>query len=86
MPPEWSPSFVESPGKDIWLFGGGDLFRSFLAAGLVDGIEVAVMPVVIGGGIPLLPPPASRAALTLRAHRLYQKSGIMYLEYDVKHD
>src|SRR5262245_50482778 len=26
----------EQPGKDIWLFGGGGLFRSLLDAGLVD--------------------------------------------------
>jgi dihydrofolate reductase len=40
--------------KDIWLFGGGTLFRSFLDAGLVDTVEVAVMPVMLGGGVPLL--------------------------------
>ena len=33
-----------APGKDIWLFGGGSLFRSFLGAGLVDTVEVAVIP------------------------------------------
>jgi dihydrofolate reductase len=27
-------------GKDIWLFGGGLLFRSLLKAGLVDTVEV----------------------------------------------
>ena len=32
------------PGKDIWLFGGGSLFRSLLEARLVDAVEVAVMP------------------------------------------
>src|SRR5512145_1569403 len=26
--------------KDIWLFGGGELFRSFLKLGLVDSVEV----------------------------------------------
>jgi len=26
----------ERPGKDIWLFGGGELFSSLMAAGLVD--------------------------------------------------
>src|SRR5690349_9398194 len=26
------------PGKDIALFGGGELFRSLLGAGLVDGV------------------------------------------------
>lgn len=46
------------PGKDIWLFGGGTLFRSLADAGLVDTVEVAVMPILLGGGIPLLPVPA----------------------------
>lgn len=71
------------PGKDIWLFGGGELFRSMLAAGLVDGVDVGLIPVVLGGGIPLLPPPADRATLRLRNQRVYEKSGIVGLEYDV---
>lgn len=32
-------------GKDIWLFGGGVLFRSLLDAGLVDSVELAVSPI-----------------------------------------
>jgi dihydrofolate reductase len=71
------------PGKDIWLFGGGELFRSMLGAGLVDGIDVGIMPVVLGGGIPLLPTPADRARLTLTKQRVYEKSGIVGLEYDI---
>ena len=43
------------PGKDIWLFGGGVLFRSLLEAQLVDTVEVGVIPVLLGAGIPLLP-------------------------------
>src|SRR2546423_9357464 len=43
-------------GGDIWLFGGGVLFRLLLDAGLVDTVEVAVIPVLLGEGIPLLPP------------------------------
>ena len=42
-------------GKDIWLFGGGVLFRSLLEAGLVDRVEVGIIPVLLGQGIPLLP-------------------------------
>jgi dihydrofolate reductase len=72
------------PGKDIWLFGGGLLFRSLLAAGLVDTVEVAVVPVLLGGGIPLLPPPAKIAKLTLTDHKVY-KAGIVSLTYAVKH-
>src|SRR5215211_9541981 len=42
-------------GKDIWLFGGGLLFHSLLEARLVNAVEVSVMPVLLGEGIPLLP-------------------------------
>ncbi len=43
------------PGKQIWLFGGGQLFSSLLSAGLVDQVEVAVFPILLGEGVPLLP-------------------------------
>ena len=71
------------PGKDIWLFGGGELFRTLLEAGLVDTVEPAIIPVLLGGGIPMLPPAASRTRLSLTRHRLYPKSGIVLLEYAV---
>jgi dihydrofolate reductase len=71
------------PGKDVWLFGGGELFRDLLAAGLVDGVDAAIIPVLLGSGIPFLPAPAPRNTLKLTKHRLYQASGIMILEYDV---
>jgi dihydrofolate reductase len=77
------PKLREQVGKDIWLFGGGALFKSLLAAGLVDTVEVAVIPVLLGGGIPLLPPPAARASLRLERHRVYPNSGIVSLEYAV---
>jgi dihydrofolate reductase len=72
------------PGKDIALFGGGDLFRSLLAAGLVDEVGVSVIPVLLGGGTPLLPSPAARTSLVLRKQRLYEKTGIVGLWYDIK--
>ena len=71
------------PGKDIWLFGGGELFRSLLQAGLVDAVEVGLMPVLLGGGIPLLAHPADRKTLRLVKHRLYEKTGTLLLEYEV---
>lgn len=73
----------KKPGKDIWLFGGGSLFRSLLELRLVDTIESAIIPVLLGGGIPLFPPPASRAKLKLAGHRIYTKSGIVLLEYAI---
>ena len=73
----------EEAGKDIWLFGGGSLFRSLLDAGLVDTVETAIMPVFVGGGIPMLPSPAKRTRLQLTGHKIYG-TGIVSLEYAVK--
>lgn len=70
-------------GKDIWLFGGGSLFRSLAAAHLVDTVEVAVVPVLLGGGVPLLPTPAARVQLQLTSHKVYG-TGIVSLEYAVR--
>ncbi len=72
------------PGKDIWLFGGGELFRSLASIGLVDRVEVAVVPVLLGGGTPLVPPPFAQTRLKLDGHRLYEDSGIMLLEYAIE--
>jgi dihydrofolate reductase len=71
-------------GKPLWLWGGGELFRQLAAAGLVDGVDVAIIPMLLGAGLPLLPPPTSHLSLQLRSHRLYAKTGTMFLEYDVK--
>jgi dihydrofolate reductase len=73
----------KQPGKDIAIFGGGELFRSLLAAGLVDEVAFSVIPVLLGGGIPLLPSPADRAKLRLKKHRVYEKTGTVGLEYDI---
>jgi dihydrofolate reductase len=69
--------------KDIWLMGGGELFRSMLAMQEVNTVEVSTMPVLLGGGLPLLPPPAQRTSLKLSGHRIY-RSGIVSLVYDVQ--
>jgi len=71
------------PGKDIWLFGGGSLFRSLLDLGLVDTVEVAVIPVLLGGGIQLLPSRSQRSVLRLVSSKAYKVSGTVSLEYAV---
>jgi len=80
-PSETVAALKAAKGKDIWLFGGGSLFRSLLALGLVDPVEVAVIPVLLGGGLPLLPPPSDRTKLKLVKHRVYEKTGTIALEY-----
>ena len=70
-------------GSPLWLWGGGDLFRQLSEAKLVDGVDVAIIPVLLGGGIRLLPEPGPKLTLKLKGHRLYEKTGTVFLEYDV---
>ena len=73
----------EKPGKDIWLFGGGELFRSVLDAGLIDTVEVAVMPILLSQGVPLLAPGARSPSLRLTKSKALP-SGTVMLSYEVK--
>jgi dihydrofolate reductase len=66
-------------GKDIWLFGGGILFRSLLNMGLVDAVDVSVFPVLPGAGTPLLPQ-GRRASLKLESS-MPLRSGVLMLSY-----
>ena len=54
-----------------------------LELGHVDTVEPAIVPVLLGGGRPFLPAPAVRRSLTLTGRRVYEKSGIVQLEYTV---
>jgi len=72
------------PGKDIWLFGGGSLFRSLLEMGQVDTIETAIIPVLLGGGVPLLPSTARRTKLRLVSSKALKKTGTLSLVYAVE--
>lgn len=60
-----------APGKEIWLFGGGELFAALLDAGLIDFVELAVIPVLLG----------KRHTLRLDSHRIYPKSGTAWMSY-----
>ena len=81
-PPEIVAGLKANPGRDIWLFGGGALFRTLLDAGLVDDVEVAVVPVLLGAGIPLLPSGAP-TKLVLQDFKILRASGIVVLSYSV---
>ena len=69
-------------GGEIWLFGGGELFATLLAARQVDSVEVTVVPVLLGRGVPLLAGGPPRTTLALRHSHVYP-SGMVALHYDV---
>lgn len=73
----------ERPGKDIWLFGGGSLFRELLLAGVVDTVELAVMPVLLGHGVPVVPALPRPVALRLTDQKVFPKSGMILMSHEV---
>ena len=77
-------SLREEPGKDIWLFGGGALFGSLCEDGLVDTVEVSIVPILLGGGVPLVAQLSRRVELKLTGQRTYEKTGTVSLVYEVK--
>lgn len=70
----------QQPGKDIWLIGGGQLNAVLLNAGLIDEIQLFVMPLVLGAGIPLFHATAETRNLHLKSQRVYN-TGVLELHY-----
>src|SRR4026209_630270 len=63
-------------GKDIWLIGGGMLFGSLASAGLVDSVELGIMPVLLGAGTPVVSGIAQRVKLKL-VHTEHSSVGVV---------
>jgi dihydrofolate reductase len=71
-----------TPGKHIWMMGGGGLIASFLDAAEIDEFDIHVLPVFIGDGIPLMAPRHRYVPLRLRSSRRYP-DGVVRLRYEV---
>lgn len=74
-------------GKDVWFMGGGQLATPLLEAGLIDVIELAIMPAILGKGIKMIAGSdnTSKAGykLDLVTAEKLDKSGIMMVRYAV---
>jgi dihydrofolate reductase len=67
-------------GKDIWLFGGADLFNYMFNIGHVDEIWLSVHPIILGGGRLLFNNDQQKTSLTLIDSRAYS-TGLVSLTY-----
>lgn len=68
-------------GKDIWLYGGANLIRSFIQMGLIDIYRISVHPVALGSGKPLFENLKDRVQLNLIRTNTF-KSGVVQLIYE----
>jgi riboflavin biosynthesis pyrimidine reductase len=70
----------------LFVEGGGTTVSRFLEAGLLDRVQIAVAPLIMGGGRPGLQLPASeRIAECLRpAHRIFAMGGDVLFDCDLR--
>jgi dihydrofolate reductase len=68
-------------GKDIWLYGGAKLIKTFIHLGLIDVYKISIHPIVLGSGKPLFEDLKERIGLKLINTNIY-KSGVIELTYE----
>jgi len=66
-------------GKDVLIGGGADTINQYLAAGLVDELELHVVPLVLGGGARLFE--GVGPELRLEQVRAVEAPGVTHLKY-----
>jgi dihydrofolate reductase len=67
--------------KDVWVFGGGDVVTQMLEFELLHELELAIVPVILGGGVRLFRPRRTPIRLRLSDCRSFP-SGIVILSYE----
>jgi dihydrofolate reductase len=67
-------------GQDVMLWGGADVVNQYLAAGLLDELELHVVPVLLGGGARLLD---NAGDVQLEQVRAVEAPGVTHLKYRV---
>jgi dihydrofolate reductase len=94
-PLEWNATLVKGdvaeevsklkrqPGKDILVFGSGDLVNTLMQHGLVDEYRLMIFPVVLGSGKRLFREGSDRRALELVDSKRFE-TGVLYLTYRPK--
>ncbi|TCK28955.1 dihydrofolate reductase [Ancylobacter aquaticus] len=71
----------DMPNEIVWVVGGGGLQSAFIAAGALDRLDLFVIPVLLGGGVPLFPPEATPARRLALVETESYANGMVRLRY-----
>ena len=71
----------KTPGKDLTILGSGSIVTQFANAGLIDGYEIMIDPVALGGGTPVFQGLKSKLDMRLVNTRTFS-SGVITLSYE----
>lgn len=80
---EFIKQLKQQNGKDIWLIGGGQINTMLLNRGLIDEIQIFVMPIVLSDGIELFESLPKETPLKLIETKAFT-SGVVELKYKVE--
>ena len=69
-------------GQDVWLAGGASVINQYLAAGLVDEIDISIAPVIMAGGERLFEE-LQRGTVALTQIRAIDAPGVTHIKYRV---
>ena len=69
-------------GRDVSLAGGADVAQQYLRAGLIDQLQINLVPVLLGDGTPLFADLAN-SEIELECIRTVEAPGVTHLTYDV---
>jgi dihydrofolate reductase len=69
-------------GRDIWLAGGASVVNQYLAARLVDEIDVSIAPLILGAGARLFEK-LEPGTIKLRQIRAVDAPGVTHIKYEV---
>jgi dihydrofolate reductase len=67
--------------RRVWIGGGGQVIRAMIAIGKLDVLEMAVIPIVLGDGIPLIPRGTDELKLRL-VHCETKPKSALHLVYE----
>jgi dihydrofolate reductase len=81
--PDLIDEMLDSAGdRDLWVVGGGNVASQFAEHGLLDQLEVTLVPVVLGSGKPLFDRRPPGGPFQLLGAETFA-SGMVGLRYDV---
>ena len=78
----WSRPRQAAGGKDVALGGGADVAQQYLAAGLIDELDLNVVPILLGDGARLFEN-LGGADLRLEQVRVIEAPGVTHIKYRV---
>ena len=69
-------------GRDVWLAGGASAVNQYLAAGLVEAIDISIAPVILGSGARLFEG-VQHGTVKLEQVRAVDAPGVTHIRYKV---